>query len=80
MPTVLVVITGLGWLLSLAGQQLTLEQDLTFLLRQHLIGESVEVSDGLTLAYFNKGRLSCAILTKPGLVTLRSEQCGIALS
>lgn len=79
-PAVIIAISAMGWLLSLLGQQLALEQDLTYLLRLHLIGEPFDVAAGLSVQPFNRGRLSCLMLEKPGLITLRSEQCGIAIA
>ena len=79
-PTVLLGLTALGWLLSLMGQQLALEQDLASLLRLHLIGRELDDADGLELRPFTKGRLSCLVLERPGLVTLRSEQCGTPIA
>lgn len=80
MPSVLIGIAALGWLLSLVGQQLALEQDLAYLLRLHLIGQRLDFAEGLSVEPFSRGRLSCLRIEKPGLITLRSEQCGIALS
>jgi hypothetical protein len=79
-PSVLLAITFLGWLLSLMGQQLALEQDLTYLLRLHLIGQPLDVADNLEAELFTRDRLSCLRLLKPGLITLRGEQCGIAIA
>ncbi|MEY4989894.1 MAG: hypothetical protein RIS08_120 [Actinomycetota bacterium] len=79
-PTVLLGLTALGWLLSLMGQQLALEQDLSSLLRLHLIGHELDVADGLKLEQFTRGRLSCIVLQRSGLITLRGEQCGIPIA
>jgi hypothetical protein len=79
MPTVLLGISLIAWLISLATAQLRLEQDAGYLLRNHLIGKELEVASDLSLELFAKGRLSCLALAKPGLVTLRTEQCGISL-
>lgn len=79
-PTVLLGLTALGWLLSLMGQQLALEQDLSSLLRLHLIGHEFDVAADLKIQSFSRGRLSCLALERPGLVTLRSEQCGIPIA
>lgn len=79
-PTVMLGLTTLGWLLSLMGQQLALEQDSASLLRLHLIGSEFDVAEDLNLQLFNRGRLSCLALERPGIVTLRSEQCGIPIA
>ncbi len=79
MPTVLMGISLIGWLISLAANQLHLEQDAGYLLRAHLIGKELEVSSDLSFELYDRGRLSCLALVRPGLIALRTVQCGISL-